>query len=94
MAIAMQHTAPRRPETEEIAAGASAGQTLHRSAHASGPGGYWRSGGTTGAEEAKAFFGLGPDDRLLGFFQLGCIETPSAPGRRGPVQGKTPWVSE
>lgn len=68
-------------------------QNLHLSAHDYGLGGYWSSGGITYTEEAKAFFGLGPEDRLLGFFQLGYIDVPSVPGQREPVQDKTRWVS-
>ncbi len=94
IAIAMKRTEPRLPEIEEIEAVACAVQNLHLSAHAYGLGGYWSSGGVTYDEQAKEFFGLGPDDRLLGFFQLGYVEVPSAPGKRGPIAEKTRWVSE
>jgi nitroreductase len=94
IAIAMKRTEPRLPEIEEIEAVACAVQNLHLTAHAYGLGGYWSSGGITYTPEAKAFFGLEADDRLLGFFQLGYVEVPSAPGQRGPVQDKTRWVRE
>lgn len=92
IAIAMKRTALRLPEIEEIEAVACAVQNLHLTAHAYGLGGYWSSGGVTYDEQAKAFFGLGPDDRLLGFFQLGYVEVPSDAGKRGPVAEKTVWV--
>jgi nitroreductase len=94
IAIAMRRTALRLPEIEEIEAVACAVQNLHLTAHAYGLGGYWSSGGVTYDEQAKEFFGLGPDDRLLGFFQLGYIEVPADAGKRGPVQEKTTWVRE
>jgi len=94
IAIAMKRTALRLPEVEEIEAVACAVQNLHLTAHAYGLGGYWSSGGVTYDEQAKAFFGLGPDDRLLGFFQLGYVEVPSDAGQRGPVAEKTIWVRE
>ena len=94
VAIAMKRVEPRLPEVEEIEAVACAVQNLHLSAHAYGLGGYWSTGGITYTDAAKEFFGLGPDDRLLGFFQLGYIEVPSAAGKRGPVQEKTRWVAE
>jgi nitroreductase len=94
IAISMQRTALRLPEVEEIEAVACAVQNLHLTAHAYGLGGYWSSGGIIYEEEAKEFFGLGADDRLLGFFQLGYIEVPADPGKRGPVADKTRWVRE
>lgn len=94
IAIALKRTAVRLPEVEEIEAVACAVQNLHLTAHAYGLGGYWSSGGVTYDEQAKAFFGLGPDDRLLGFFQLGYIEVAPDAGKRGPVAEKTAWVRE
>jgi len=82
------------PEIEDVEAVACAVQNLALSAHAYGLGGFWSSGGITYTEEAKAFFGLGPEDKLLGFFNLGYVKTPGAAGKRGPVQDKTRWVTE
>jgi nitroreductase len=80
------------PEMEEIAAVACAVQNLYLSTAAYGLGGYWTTGGITFDEEAKEFFGLGKEDRLLGFFYLGYIEIPSAKGTRGAIENKTVWV--
>jgi len=82
------------PEIEDVEAVACAVQNLALSAHAYSLGGFWSSGGVTYTEEAKAFFGLGPADKLLGFFNLGYVQTPGSAGKRGPVQAKTRWVTE
>jgi nitroreductase len=83
------------PEIEEISAVACAVQNLHLSAVAHGLAGFWSSGGVTYIEEAKPFFGLGPDDRLLGFFMLG-YPKPGATARsiRRPLEEKVTWVLE
>ena len=94
IALAMQRTDEGLPEIEEIEAVACAVQNLALSAHAYGLGGFWSTGGITYTDEAKAFFGLGPADKLLGFFHLGYVRTPPPAGKRGPVQDKTRWVSE
>ncbi|MCR5886641.1 nitroreductase [Hymenobacter sp. J193] len=82
------------PEIEEVEAVACAVQNLHLSAVAYGLGGYWGSGGITYVEEAKPFFGLGPDDKLLGFFYLGYVA--QLPGRnlRKPIEEKVSWVRD
>jgi nitroreductase len=82
------------PEIEDVEAVACAVQNLALSAHAYGLGGFWSSGGVTYNEAAKAFFGLGPNDKLLGFFNLGYVRTAGSAGKRGPVQAKTRWVTE
>ena len=81
------------PEMEEIAAVACAVQNLYLSATAYGLGGYWTTGGITFDEEAKPFFGLEKEDKLLGFFYLGFIKIPSAKGTRSPIESKTVWIN-
>jgi nitroreductase len=83
------------PEVEEVSAVACAVQNLHLSAVAHGLAGFWSSGGVTYIEEAKPFFGLGPDDRLLGFFMLG-YPKPGATAHsiRRPLEEKVTWVLE
>ena len=93
IALAMHRADPSLPEIEEVEAAACAVQNLALSAHAYGLGGFWSSGGITYTEEAKAFFGLGPADKLLGFFNLGYVRVPAPAGKRGPVQDKVRWVS-
>ena len=92
IALAMHRSDSGLPEIEEVEAVACAVQNLALSTHAYGLGGYWSSGGVTYKEEAKEFFGLGPADKLLGFFQLGYPRTTPPAGKRGPVQDKVRWV--
>lgn len=82
----------KHPEVEEIAAVAAAVQNIYLSVTAYGLGGYWTTGGVTYNEKAKPFFGLGPDDRLMGFFYLGYVAVPSPPGKRKPIEEKMVWV--
>ncbi len=80
------------PEIEEVEAVACAVQNMYLTATAYGIGAYWGSGGVTYKEEAKAFFGLGEKDKLLGFFFMGypTIEWPEK-GRRSDWQEKVTW---
>ncbi|MBS1915295.1 MAG: nitroreductase [Bacteroidetes bacterium] len=82
------------PEIEEIAAVACSVQNIYLSVTAYGIGGYWTTGGITYEEEAKPFFNLGAEDKLLGFFYLGYVEVPSAASKRGDIAEKTIWVRE
>ena len=43
-------------------------------------------------EEAKEFFGLGTEDRLIGFFHVGMPKGPTPPGRRKPIHSKVVWI--
>jgi len=81
------------PEIEEIEAVACAVQNIYLSATAYGIGGYWGSGGITYYPEAKAFFGLGEEDKLLGFFYLGHIAKPSPAREPKPITEKVIWVN-
>lgn len=82
----------KHPEVEEIAAVACAVENIYLSVTAYGLGGYWTTGGVTYNEKAKPFFGLGEDDKLLGFFYLGHIAVPSPAGKRKPLEEKLVWV--
>lgn len=95
IAICLKRAADARmPEVEDIAAVAAAVQNLALTLHAAGFGGYWTTGGVTYYESAKAFFGLGPTDRLLGFYLAGVVaETPAAPARK-PATEKSTWIEE
>ena len=93
IALGMHRADDGPPEIEEIEAVACAVQNLALSAHAYGLGGFWSTGGITYTEAAKMFFGLGPADKLLGFFHLGYVRTPGSVGKRGPVRDKTRWVA-
>lgn len=80
------------PEVEEIEAVACAVQNIYLSITAYEIGGYWGSGGVTYYPEAKSFFGLGEEDKLLGFFYLGHIAKESPESQRKPVQEKVTWI--
>jgi nitroreductase len=93
IALAMKRSLDTNiPEVEEIAAVACAVQNIYLSVTAYGLGGYWSTGGVTYDEDAKSFFGLNKQDRLMGFFYLGYVQTPSPPATRMPVAEKTVWV--
>lgn len=79
------------PEVEEIAAVSCAVQNIYLSVTAYGYGGYWTTGGVTYTPEAKPFFGLREEDRLLGFFYVGVVGVPSVAGNRTPVEKKIEW---
>lgn len=93
IAICMKRSPEQRiPEIEEIEAVACAVQNIYLSVSANGLGGYWTSGGITYLEKAKIFFGLQQEDKLLGFFYIGHIATPSPPSKRKPLAEKTMWI--
>jgi nitroreductase len=82
----------KHPEVEEIAAVVCAVENIYLSVTAYGLGGYWTTGGLTYNEKAKSFFGLGEEDRLLGFFYIGYVAVPSTAGKRKPLEEKVVWV--
>ncbi len=81
----------RTPEIEEIMAVACAVQNMYLTATAYGVGTYWSTGGVTYLEEAKDFFGLGKEDKLLGFFYVGEIAKASPDNSRQPIEEKVVW---
>ncbi|MBS1607317.1 MAG: nitroreductase [Bacteroidetes bacterium] len=94
ISIGMKRTVTKRiPEIEDIEAVACAVQNIYLSVTAYGLGGYWTTGGITYIDKAKKFFGLGEQDKLLGFFYIGYIATPSPVAKRAPVKEKVNWVN-
>ena len=87
-----RHAEKNIPEIEEIAAVACAVQNMYLTAAAYNIGCYWTTGGVTNNEAAKPFFNLDTADKLMGFFYVGVIAVPSAPGTRGPVEEKVKWI--
>lgn len=93
VAIGMKRDPEERiKEVEEIGAVFCAVQNMHLTATAYGVGCYLSTGGVTYFEEAKSFFGLGPNDRLLGFLHIGAINDEPREGKRTPVEEKINWV--
>ena len=94
IAIGMKRTTTKRiPEIEDIEAVACAVQNIYLSVTAYGLGGYWTTGGVTYFETAKYHFGLGDEDKLLGFFYIGHVAIPSPAAKRAPFEEKVRWVS-
>ncbi len=81
------------PEAEDIAAVACAVQNIYLSVTAYGLGGYWTTGGITYRPQAKSFFGLGEQDKLLGFFYIDHIAIPSTGATRLPLEEKVTWIN-
>jgi nitroreductase len=82
------------PEVEEIGAVFCAIQNMYLTATAYGVGAYLSTGGITYFHEAKELFGLGANDKLIGFFHLGMSSTPLLKGKRKPVGEKITWVDQ
>lgn len=82
------------PEIEEVEAVACAVQNMYLTAQAYEIGAYWGSGGVTYNEKAKDFFGLGNDDKLLGFFYVGNIAKESPISIKKPLEDVVKWVTE
>jgi hypothetical protein len=54
---------------------------------------YISTGGITNFEEAKEFFGLGPQDKLCGFLNVGMTKPGLKFGmKRNPIEEKVKWV--
>jgi nitroreductase len=82
------------PEVEEIGAVFCAIENMYLTATAYGVAAYLSTGGVTYFEEAKEIFGLGKDDKLLGFFHIGIANSSVPEGRRRPVAEKVTWVRD
>ncbi|MBL7724061.1 MAG: nitroreductase [Chitinophagaceae bacterium] len=94
IAIGMKKSANKNiPEVEDIAAVSCAVQNIYLSVSAYGLGGYWTTGGITYRPQAKAFFGLEENDKLLGFFYIGHVAIPSTGASRKPIEEKVTWVN-
>lgn len=81
------------PEIEEAGAVFCAIQNMYLTANAYGLGCYLSTGGITYFEEAKEFFGLEKDDRLIGFFHLGVPKKEYAGGKRKPLEEISHWIT-
>jgi nitroreductase len=91
--VAMKRDEKRSvPEVEEIGAVFCAVENMYLTATAYGIGCYLSTGGVTYFEEAKASFGLGSEDKLLGFLHIGVPKGALPEGKRKPVADKVTWV--
>ncbi len=80
------------PEVEEVGAVFCAIENMYLTATAYSIGCYLSTGGVTNFEEAKEFFGLGKEDKLLGFLNIGMPKGALLEGRRKNVEDKVKWV--
>lgn len=80
------------PEVEEIGAVFCAIQNIYLTATAYGVGCYLSTGGITYFDDAKSYFGLDMNDKLLGFIHVGIPKTNPPEGKRKPVDEKIKWV--
>jgi nitroreductase len=81
------------PEIEEIGAVFCAVENMYLTATAYGIGCYLSTGGVTNFEEAKEFFGLKKEDKLLGFLNIGMPKSLPAEGKRKSIDDKVKWIS-
>ncbi|HEU5148078.1 MAG TPA: nitroreductase [Chryseosolibacter sp.] len=94
IAVLMQRDEKRSvPEIEEVGAVFCAIQNMYLTASAYGVGAYLSTGGITYFEEAKEFFGLEKDDRLIGFFHVGIPKRNYPAGKRRPIEEICHWVT-
>lgn len=96
IAIGMKRNeAHKLPAIEEIMATACAVQNMFLTVTAYGLGCYWSTASITYFEEAKPYFDLGSDDKLLGFFYIGYVAKPIiAISKRGSIRDKVKWVDK
>jgi nitroreductase len=93
IAVAMKRDEKRSvPEVEEIGAVFCAIQNMLLTASAFDIGCYLSTGGVTYFDESRALFGLGAEDKLIGFLHVGRIKGVLQQGKRKPVQEKVNWV--
>lgn len=79
------------PEIEEVCAVACAVQNMWLTATAYGVGCYWSTGGPTFKPQGKVYFGLGEQDKLLGFMYIGNFDGGLMAGKRKPIVDKIKW---
>ena len=93
--IAMKRSASVNiPEIEEIIATGCAIENIYLSVSANNLGGYLSTGGITYIDEAKSYFNLEENDKIIGIFYLGCIENITNPlSKRQPVKEKVAWIT-
>ncbi len=93
IAVAMKRDEKKSvPEMEELGAVYCAVQNMLLTAAAYDVGCYLSTGGITYFDESRSLFGLGPDDKLIGFLHVGMMKGDLPAGRRKPVSEKVNWV--
>ena len=82
------------PEVEEIGAVFCAVENMYLTATAYGVGCYLSTGGITYFEEAKEMFGIGKEDKVIGFMHVGTPKTEIPDSKRKPASSVAQWVRE
>jgi nitroreductase len=80
------------PEVEEIGAVFCAVENMYLTATAYGIGCYISTGGVTYFEEAKEIFGIGKEDRIIGFMHVGTPKAQIPDSKRKAVSEVVQWV--
>lgn len=80
------------PEVEELGAVFCAIENMYLTASAYGVGCYLSTGGITYFEKSRELFGLGGDDRVIGFFHVGIPKRDYPAGKRKPLEEISRWV--
>lgn|SRR5690554_4652948 len=81
-------------ETENISAASAAVQNMLLAATALGLGAMWRTGQPAYNPDVKAFFGLAPEQHLIGFVYVGYPAEPPEPPQRPSFEDRTTWLDE
>lgn len=93
--ILMQRDEKRSvPEVEEIGAVFCAIENMYLTATAYGIGCYLSTGGITYFEEAKGLFGIGKEDRVIGFMHVGTPKPEIPDSKRKPTSEVVQWVRD
>lgn len=82
------------PEIEEMGAVFCAIQNMYLTATAYNVGCYLSTGGVTFFKEANAAFGLGAEDKIIGFLHVGIPAHHNQIGRRKSIEEKVMWVKD
>lgn len=92
IAVSMQRDEKKSiPEIEEVGAVYCAVQNMYLTASAYRVGCYLSTGGITFYPEAKSFFGLGEEDKLLGFLHVGMPKHLDQKSHRKSIVEKVRW---
>lgn len=96
IAIGMKRNeANKLPEIEEIIAAACAIENIYLTVTAYGLGCYLSTGGITYFQEAKPYFDLETNDKLLGFFYIGYVaNSNNSLSKRQPIKEKVKWIDK
>jgi nitroreductase len=84
---------PNIAALEEICATAAAVDNILLGAESLGIAVLWSTGGMVLQPAMKTFLDLEAEDVVLGLLYLGYTDEPAKPGKRGPVEEKTKWVT-